>query len=513
MGKGSTTSTTTIPPPTAQELALMDLSLQVLPVYLRQSGIDVQVQETTLDDDPKYSAAKSKMSNAQLRIDQINQKYGSNTNNPTYLAEMQKAQNELNNAQREMSNISSKFTPTYKFDASIPDLPDINAVRKQYGEDSPQFAAAKKDYDEFYGAGAGEKYAQQGYLDQQIFDQTLKLMSGDFAQTPEQRQFIKATYKPQYDALDAMYKDILSVAENSKENFDKVFNTEFNNLMSQIDKTGLEFNQALDVVGSQIEKTGTSMKDALNNTIKTREELLKMDIDDYTGEITKNVAMNAAAIGRAPDDPEYMMEIQSSIADQVRRGQLQLADYQAQAEMGIAERTGSGLEGVAMERANAAMGLGQQRVGATEMALQNRVGAQSELDRVRMAAAEGRGQGRMALAGQEANLGLDLAVNLPSQFVGLGMGVGQYDQAMQQQNLANMGAGVAMPADLAGTYQRERMAQPTTTQTRSTGVGDVLGGLVGTAAGVVGAYTGINTGSYYRKKAAGLTPPPINPAG
>ena len=344
----------------------------------------------------------------------------------------------------------------------------------------------------------------------------------------------------------------------------------FQGIMDQINATGLEVGVALDIVGTQIRQTGSDMQTALNSTINISKQLLDMGIKDFTGQFVKKVATNAALLGRSPDDPEYAMEVQTTVAREIERGGLELSRMAAQGNLQISERTGAALENLALQKAEMArsqggkkeavageraglaertgqkleagadvaaqrrMAIGERTGGAREAAAmedinlidrasqrlqeltmqtgQLRIGAAERtgvglegLAAQRTALAERTGQMRetaaaqygqqmAGLAGQESQAQYQMGAAMPLTQIGLGVDVSQYNQALQQQRVANAAQLYQQPLGMAQYMRQERFAQPSQTTQKGYGLGDAFSDVLGVAGGAAAAYGGIESG-------------------
>lgn len=485
MGK-STTQKTEFPEPTEQEKALMQMTLDAfMPMYMQQAGYEVNKNQSNIADDSTYQRLNSSRDQLQQKLDELYSMPGGSDNSETL--------REINNLQKQMSSMDSQIS-TYErdyegkigYDVRKILSPELERLRSTYGEGSSEYKQAYEDYQMV----EEEKYNQQQEIDSKMMDLTMKVLNGDLSISDEQKAQLQEMYAPVRTAVTQMYDNVRAEAEQTGKNLGEAI-TEFE---TRLQETGMNMGEALDALGTQIEQTGSDMNAALTNTIATRQELMKMGIEDTSGEITKNVAMNAARSGRTPDDPEYQMEIQTQVAREVQRGNLELGAMEAQGRLNIAERTGSGLENVAQQR----VGVAERTGSGMEEAARMRYGVAERTGSIRERAAQEEGQANVGIEESMASNRYSLATGQPFNQISAGMNMSQYNQAIRQTQMNNAAAAMNTGYGYAQNMQRYRMAQPITTQTRGYGFGDFLGDAMGVAGGAASAYSGISTGSYYR---------------
>lgn len=460
MGKGSeTTSTTSIPGASGQERNLMDLITgSILPNYLEQAGFETTTSRVTDFNQSKQGREfDERISSYQSKYDEAISKRGRRNsaewNQWQPIAE--RMADQLENAKSKRRDAEANFQPYNEMVTRKKDPPELEALKQKYGEDSSEYKTKKEEY----ASKAVETDKQKQDIQKQFLNNVQKFLKGDFSVSPEQRKFIADQLGPIRATVDAMY------SENPEETLKN-----WGEFGKQVSTSGLNVMQAMNLVGEQIKQTGADMEKALTSTIETNKQLLKMGIEDATGDITKRISMQAIATGRDPSDPEYQKEIQDSVSREVSRGTLNLAQMESQGKMGIAERTGGGLEEVARTKARLA---------------------------------ESKGQAMTRLAESESNLKKDIAVGLPPQQISVGTGFSQLDQALISQRMANAAAPMGVVNSPMGYYQSERMAQPTTTQRQSSGFMDYFSGALGLVGAGTDIYSGITSSNALRDIARG----------
>lgn len=469
----SQTSSTSYPPAPEQEKALMNLaSDDMMPNLFEKLGIDLSSSQTSINDDLKYQSLIANKINLESQLSKLQAELakGSRYSSTTQGIETQikGIQAQIARSERDINNRINTFKPEIKYKMRQMATPDVELIRERYGETSQEYKDAFKSYQ--------DKIVEDFKIDQKSQDAfkkaALKYFEGDYSITDSQKKWVQDNLAPQREAINKIFNE--AGGEGS------LYNS-INEYEQRIKQTGLDMGVALDALASQVRDTGKSMNEALENTIKVRDELMAQGIEDKTGELTKAAAMKAASLGRSPSDPEYQSEMKEMLAKEIKSGQLQLAAYESENKMRIAERTGSGLENVE-----------QQRVGVVE-----RTGAGLEdASMKRFGVAQQRAQAEMALAEKQSGMEYDLGTGVALRGITTGMNVGQYNEALQQQGVANAYQAYQTPFGLASSYyQGERLASPTTTTTSR---GSLLSGITDFTSGVFNAYSGINQGQYYR---------------
>lgn len=444
-----------------QEKQLLQMVTQtLLPAYLDQQGYNVTTKDIPFEES---SQAKTLNQNIQKAQDAYNSADAG--------MDAAVAKNKLSDAKKAYTKAQSAYIPTTGYTLDKKDPPYLEAVKKKYGSTSSEYTNAKSTYE----TNNIAKEKDLADIQTQSIANAKKFLNGDFSINDQQKAYIKDLYAPISSAIDKMTSDNLEQTTKTFEDFRK-----------SVADTSLSVSQALDAVGTQIKQTGSDMKTALDTTIETNKALMKMGIEDKTGEITKRTNTLAASLGRSPTDPEFQKEIQTSVSREIERGTLNLADMQARGELSIAERTGSGLEGVARSKVNLAESTGNKLEDAAMQEGQqkgNIIGTAGSM--------------RTNLASQTADTTFKMGANMPQQ-IQVGYGATQFDNAMIQQRLANAGAAMSAPTGVFGTFAGERYRQPTTTTERPWGVQDYIGTALGVGNLAMGAYTGMSQANAMR---------------
>jgi hypothetical protein len=458
-GGSSQSSKTQIPPPTEQETALMNSVLQdFLPAYMEQAGYNVVARDQTFEESDQYKKLNAEIQRAQEQLD-YNIKGGNDAGTISGLRDA------VNKAKDNLEQARAGYVPVTKYDVSKKESAYVEAIKTKYGADSQEY----KDASEKAKTEEISKQANLEEIQKTFIEKTKKFLNGDFSITEDQKKYVQDLYAPIKASVEKMTSDDLAETEKKWTAF-----------RDAVKDTNLSVSQALDVVGTQIKQTGSDMKEALDTTIATNKALMKMGIEDATGTITKKTNQLAASLGRSPSDPEFEKEIQTSVAREVERGTLNLADMQARGELSIAERTGSGLENVAQQRVSLAGSTGQKLEGAA-------VSEGGEKQNIVTRA----GQMRTSIAENTKNMEYQMGAGIVPQQISTGIGTTQFDQALIQQRMANAGAAMNGVTGVYNTMSRDRYAQPMQESNRPYSAMDYMGNILGSANMGMGMYSGI----------------------
>lgn len=482
----TTKQETTIPPPTPEETALLNLSNQTMQAYLEQNGFDVTTSRKTFDDTDQARSLNQRRQDLQNRINQVSQRQapggqaaaggfmtgrgggGSFSGNNNELSQLQ---NQLADLDREEQTARNEYQPEINYNIREKADTETENIRTRYGENSTEYRQALDAYNQ----RKITKEKTQSDIDQQILDRTKKLLNGDYGLNAGERRFMDELLGPMRDAgLNAI--NYIQSAQTTDQGIGKALE----NFGTKIQETGMNMEDALLALETRVRDTGVDMNRALDDEITTTNELVKMGIQDFTSAERRNISQRAAALGRSPTDPNFQLELQDSATREIERARLQAGQYAAQQRVGISERTGAGLEDAQRMR----LGITERTGQGMEGIAQARVGyAEQE--------ANMRGQVGQQLANQESNIRSNLAYGLPPQAIGVGMDVGNYQNAIQQQRTQNLQSASQAPLQLYGTMANERYAQPTSTTTQTMSPASIIGSLIGTGLSGYATYTGL----------------------
>lgn len=490
MGDTTTTTKNEIPPPTPEEKAMMGMVADALmPAELEAQGWHVNKTEGTYEDTPqskqfiqRRADLNQQKQDLQTKLDTLGQSVGRyNTENQVSVVQQQISQinNKLDQVDNDENKFRDKYQPEVSYNLEKKWSEEAEQARNAYGVDSQQYKdAVTKAQDQ---AITQEKTDNQ--ITQKFQATTLKFLNGDFSVTPEQKQLIAENNAPIKAALDKMFTGEFETNEKT-----------FSDFRNQVNQTGMNINAALDTVGNQIIKTGNDMTEALGRVVETNKALMKMGIEDYTGEVTKKIATSAASIGRSPDDPEYVSEMQNQVARQVQEGTLNLASMEAQGQLQIKGQTGADMEQLLLQKASVAERTGGQLEQAALNEGQNKLAIQ-----------DAQGNANVNLENQAANLRWQVGAGMPPQQIQTGMGVSEYSNALNQQRIANAQNAAQAPMPYLQMGQQERAYNSTQTVTQHTPLGmQIMGGVLGAAGAAANIYSGASSASTMRGFASKL---------
>lgn len=447
-GGNTTTSSTSLPDANSQEQSLNEFIMQMFPEVIKQSGYSVEKKpfELNAGQQAKVRQLSEQMTDAQRNVEEFRNR-GDNKG-ATKMADL------MASNQRQIEDIYKNAEQDAGYSVRETYSEEAEQARQKYGDTSQQYNDAvskvkgQRVYDE----------QMRNDLNTTFLQQALKFANGDFTLNEQQKQFVKDEFAPQRAALEHMYGQVKSPQELQQT---------LDNLANQSKQTGMDSASLLGSIGVEIERGNQDINNAIDKVSQVRRDMMKMGIEDFTGERTQQVMSQAAQLGRDPLDPAFQRQIQQDISREVQRGELQIGSEEQQARLGLAQQTAEQRTGLARESGMQRLGLEQQA-----QAFRNQIGA-----------------------------------GMAPQQIGTAMNVEQFNQARQAQGMANLQAGLSMPQQMLAQQQQLRMAQATTKQTAPSK--GILGTALGLGAAAAGIYSGVATAGasgamadYYR----GMTP-------
>lgn len=494
----STTQKTEIPDATQEEKAMMEMMTDALmPSYLQESGYDVKKSQETYQDTTEYknfSDQRTRIQEEKAGLEAQLENVGASTTRTgstgqkrnEIMKKISDLNGKLDKIDKKEQDFLDGYDPKITYDVRKMQSPEVEAERRklveQYGDVSDsELMKLSPEYKDLYETAEQrgvDKATKERELAETYMEKTKKFLDGDFSIDESQKALIQQNMAPIRAAVDKMFESAKTgSAETSL--FAAVKKT-FDDFESRVKETGMNLMDGLETVGKQVQQTGVDMEGALKNTIGVHKELLKMGIEDFTGQVTKQIASSAAMQGRSPDDPEYTSEITQQVSRQVKEGQLNLAAMEAQGMLAIKERTGSGLEDVARQK----VGVTERTGGLMEQSALQRGMQNEELVR-------SKGSADIGLEETAANLRWQVGAGMPPSQVGLAQGIDQWNQAQAQQRISNASSAMYAGMPFVQYMQQERAYEPTTTTTTNPGVGGIFSGIIGAASAGAQIYSGI----------------------
>jgi hypothetical protein len=475
-----TTQETTLPPESAEEIQMNKMFTEgYMPMFMGQAGYEMSSGEKDYTEYPEYQQLQE--SREQV-LKNVNESEGVQRDAwENMLKEIDKKEEELKTRAAKESSFSMRKLGS----------PRLERIRSEFGPDSTQYKEAQAAEEALTIESDDMKRATQRLF----MEKTQKFLRGDFSITPEQAQLIEQNMAPQRAALTKMYDEMEEITDEN-------VNAVMDKYTEEAETLKMETDQLLGAIGEQISKGEENLETALQRTIDTRSELMRMGIEDFSGEMTKKVASNAAAMGRDPSDPAYQQEIQKSVSREIERGELQLAEIEARGVLGIKSRAEEQRLGLAGQRLDIAQRRGAERIGLA-------TGLERERGQRRLGIAEARGGALTGLEQQAANLRFQVGGGMAPQQLGAAGQSMSLQNALAQQRLANLQAAGQAPFQMGGRLAQLRGAQPTTTTTKPFSFADLLGiggGVAGIAGGVMGARAAGAQADYYRTAAQNQFP-------
>jgi len=517
-GEKSTTQTTTIPELTEEEQAIQSLITDtIMPAILEKAGFETTKITSKFEDTDEFQNFQSRrerlLEEKQSLIDtgdgpttaltpserlrlqrefrpgesiaEKQERIAAIGQDPGIQSRISAIDQRLETLDRDEAVAFTNFKPTVSIESRRIGTPEEERIRKRFGEDSQEFKDAQNKAER----ESITLQNQKNQITKLFMERAIKFISGDFSITAEQEELIQSNMAGTRAALDDMFDNIIAESETSKKTLLETSQETFNNFVDKVEETGINLNNALDVIGTQINRTGRNMEQALADTVAVNKQLLEMGIQDLTGELTKQMTnrMNqlAVTLGRDPSDPEFTQEIQKTVAvevgKEIKRGVLNLNLLEAQGRLSIQERTGSKLEELGFRRFQVDERTGRLTEAAILQQGAERFGIEERGARTREGAVRGRAAAEVGLEEQAQKLRFDIGTGLAPTQVGLGVNVAQFQEALSQQELSNLGAGINVAGSTFDRFARERFAQPTTTSTTKDpfGFGDVLQTAIG----------------------------------
>src|SRR3990167_4204590 len=438
-------SETKIPPPTPQELALISLTTDgMMTSFLEESGYEVQ--KTTIsfeqsDEGKNFASRRSALQGELNKIQSQDQTqagrsgYGKAAHGPySESASSSRIMADLDSLRQEEQDARKDYQPKidYKTEKKLPK--DIEMLKQRYGVEGVSTKEGKS-----YLEREVTQAKSKRDIEDLILQKADKFLRGDFSLNAGENKFLDDVMGPLRQASINAVNFILSEAETS----DKSIGSTISEYEKRVKETGMSLDTALVALEDRVTKTGRDMKTALDDEIGMTKSLVKMGLKDFTDQQRLRISNQASLLGRNPSDPEFEHELSDLANKEISRSYTELGRYGAEKRLGIEERTGGGFE----EAARARMGIYERTGGGLEQAAQMRSALAERTAGMREEAARLQGESGLRLAEQEGTIRSNLAFGMPPQQIATGINVGQYQNALIQQRIAN--AQNAMNAPLA----------------------------------------------------------------
>ena len=483
----TTTQKTEIPDPSPEEQAMVGMMTDALmPAYMEEAGYEVTKSTTTWADSAEAKSFSEQKASLQKQIDaakQASSPYNVSGGNMQAWQQQNSLQQKLYQLEEEERKAQEEYKPEVNYETRKKADLATEQIRSQYGADSPEYKKALGEYE----AKQIDTEQQTERITKMAMDKAEKFLKGDYSLTPEQDKYVTDLLGPIKEAGLNAVKYLKDEAATSEKGIQGAIDS----FAAQVKETGMKMGDAIVEFEDRVKTTGANMKTALEESISTTKAMVEMGIEDFSLDTRKSLASQAARLGRSVTDPVFVKEMTDQVNKEVQRTGLAFAQMSAEQRMGIEERTGGQLEQASLAKEAIA-----ERTGAgLEQAAQATIGLKERTAGLNEQAALMKGQSEVGLAEAAANLRKDIGMGQVPGTVGLGLNINQYQQGVQQQNLANAGAAYQAPASMVSYMQSERMAEPTKTTTTSPGIGSILGGILGTGLDVAGAAAGGSFGS------------------
>lgn len=304
----SQSSQTTIPGMSAQERELHQMFMAMMPAMMEASGYEMKEESVFT---PEETARFDELQKKHDESLEIERQTGMKTDFAKQNGEYNEWQAFVKKEQAAGGKTTKKVTKKLPY--------ELEKLKKDRGEDSVEFMAAKEEYDKAQGASR----QMEDDIAQQFRENSLKFLKGDFSTTEAERASIEEQLKPLREGVEKMYGELEEV---NMEGFKGLF-------------------------------------DRHEKAVEANKMLLKDQIQEYSDDVMENVANQAAMTGRDPTDPEFQNQIATNIAKVTGQSMLQLASDARREEMGIAQSEFGAKQDLTQARGTARLSLEEQALG------------------------------------------------------------------------------------------------------------------------------------------------------
>jgi len=501
---GSSTSSTSIPDATPEELEQMGTFNAISDALIQEIGYD-RTSETIdeFENPARIESLQSNIARTEEQIADINARLqdtkGMSQGQVAQLrSQLSTLNNSLSSDRRALANEQDNVTQ--RVDVTLTRRPDprVQSLRDQGREDEAVKMEQELEERELAQLDAEDE------LTTLFTDAARKYLSGDLSITPQQQAELDNSFSRIKDPVFRMLDEVeAGIGETEAGQLGEIERTKqgqfaaLTSLSDRINQTGMDVDGALFELESRIKKTGVGLSAALDESVAASRALAKNGLLKQTADMRRNIAESAALQGRSDLDPRFVRELQDKTLESAERMELNLAVQEQNARLGIVERTGAGLETVQQLRANLREATGQRLEDVEEA----RVGIEGETGLRREGAVGSAGLRREELSAQRAGfLGelnqrretqrMALGQGLPVQQMQAGAGALGFTSGLRQQGLANLQGAQSGPQVAAAGLRQERLAQPTTTTTQSPSTFSSFQDVLGTATDIAGGAFG-----------------------
>ncbi len=484
MGGSSSSTTTTETGALSATGKQYDSMLQgMIFAQLDSSGYEYAGNEVTEYEDPdEAKKVQANLNVAQTQVDSIQADINANpwkgSGNDPRNQSLWKAKQDVVHEQSELAN--QKQTTYTKYDIKKKPDPRVQDAINKYGADAPEVAAIKES---IFQEGVTKANTMAG-VEADYLKNLKKFVSGDYSYTPEQEAQIDKFITP---IKDTIIKTVDTLQEKYGENEAKL-KEGWNNVMTEVNKTGFEIMDALDAAVIQIDKGKGDLLGVLKKVNESTEAKFKFQQDLLFEKIDKQAAQQAAFLGLPPGSMAENMQKAKAKQDVFTQLQLELHEQELKGQMGIEEQAVTDKKQISLSK----VALAASQGGKKEEIAKGILGITGEYAGKEETLLGAKGNALLALEQEKQKKMQDVAMgNIPS-ILQAATGAKGFEQAFKigEQNY-NIG-GMAPTAGQLGVEQQRTFAETTaeTTQSKSPGFLDVFSGIVGTGAAGAGAVFG-----------------------
>lgn len=453
---------------------------------LDESGYAYEGKEVTeYQDQAAADKLKSQIKFSQSKLDEVtadiqNNPYRGSGRDPR-IAQQTKYQQDVYKQESELSGLPQ--TTYTKYDIKKKPDPRVQDAINKFGEGSPQVKAVE---DRIFQEEVDKANTMAG-VEADYLKNLKKFVSGDYSYTDEQEAQIDKFITPIKDTIIKNVDDLMSkYGANEAE-----LKAGFQDVMTEIDKTGFAVLDALEAADIQTDKHKTDLLTVLRDVNKSTEAKFKFEQDLLFEKIDKQAAQQAAFLGLPPGSMAENMQKAKAKQDVFTQLQLELADQEMRGRMGIEEKAQGEKRQISLSRVALASSQGEKKEAVAKgiLGVTEAYGAKEE------ALLGAKGNALLALEQKKQSMLENAAYGNIPNIISAASGAKGFEQAFKAGEQAYNIAGMAPVATQLGVEQQRTFAETTTKQETKSSPGfmDVFSGIVGTAAAGAGAaFSGYN---------------------
>lgn len=390
-------------------------------------------------------------------------------------AEIKRLQRQIDLKREELGNIPKV---TYNdFDLVKREDPRVLQAIERYGADSQEVTAIRNQLkaDEI-DAIVAEENIQKTFL-----KNLQKFTNGDYSYTPEQAAQVDQFIGPVKNVLNASIDRLIGMSEQLGADL----GLELDNLVTEIDKTGIDVLDALKAAEVQYEQSGATLMESVRRANESSYNRAKFEFDLLSRQADQQAAQQGALLGLPPGSMAERTMAAQMKTDALRMLELDAAERDANAAFQIEGMTQEGKQKISLSR----VALAEAQGGKKEEVGRYRFNLASALKDEKFGLERGREDALLQLEqarqGELKNVALGGLPALINAGAG-GLGFLQDQRSVGQANAMGLLAPVTQQL---GVEQARQANEATRTSETKKGASflDAFTGILGTTAGAVGA--------------------------